>query len=40
MSEKKTNQTKSKSREEIVEVDSRFALLLTYCAGYKEQLKD
>ena len=35
-----SKKTKSENREEIVEVDHRFALLLTHCAGYKENLEE
>ena len=30
---------KTENREEIVEVDYRFELLLTHCAGYKQNLE-
>ena len=36
MSEK----TESENREETIEVDHNFALLLTHCAGYKESLEE
>ena len=35
MSEK----TESENREETIEVEHNFALLLTHCAGYKESLQ-